>query len=258
VKNKKPSTQRLRHPKAYVSAFGTNSVHLRNPWVTVCWSFAFPGLGHVIMGRYAKGFILIIWELVINMFAKINLAIMYSFTGRFEMAKDVMDQRWLLLYAAVYVYAIWDSYRSTVDLNKYAILAERDGADVVPFKMNALEINYFDKRNPWVAPVWSGLMPGLGHLYCHRLSTGFFVIIWWIAIAYYSHLLEAVHLTMTGSFSQATAVLDPQWLLFLPSLYGFTIYDSYSHTVEYNKMFEYEQAKYLRHHYQDPEFKMPV
>jgi len=56
----------------------------------------------------------------------------------------------------------------------------------------------------------------------------------------------------------ATAISDPQWLLFMPSLYLFVIYDAYSLTVEFNKLFEIEQSKFLVDNYQDPSFKMPV
>ncbi|WP_207708793.1 hypothetical protein [Heliobacterium mobile] len=190
--------------------------------------------------------------------SKLNLAILYSFTGQFSLAKETVNIRWLLLYAGVFVYALWDSYRSTVDLNKFTILAQREQSPIVPFKMDAIEINYFDKRNPWVAVAWSVFMPGLGHLYTHRLPTGFFVLVWWIAITYFSHLMEGVHYTAMGAFEQVKIIVDPQWLIFMPSIYCFAIYDSFVHTVEYNKLFEYEQAQFLRLKYQSKNFKLPI
>lgn len=255
---RKPSVKNLRRPKGHVSSLATSLIHLRHPWVTAWWSAAFPGFGHISLGSYIKGFLLIIWEIVINVNANINTAIMYSFTGRFDLAREVLNERWLILYLGVYIYAIWDTYRSTVDLNKFTILAERDDTTITPFALSTFEINYFDKRNPWVAVAWSILMPGLGHLYTHRLPTGFFVLAWWIAITYMSHLLEAVHYTFTGSFSQATAMLDPLWLLFMPSLYGFAVHDAYTNTVEYNKLFDVEQSSFLKEEYQHPDFKLPL
>ncbi|MBC9783771.1 hypothetical protein H1S01_04495 [Heliobacterium chlorum] len=256
--DKNQSSKNIRRPLAFVSTIATNHIHLRNPWVTVWLSALFPGFGQIFLGSYVKGFLLIIWEIVINVESKLNLAILYSFTGQFNLIKETVNIRWLLLYAATFVYAIWDSYRSTVDLNKFAILAQRNHASVVPFKMDALEINYFDKRNPWVAVIWSVFMPGLGHLYTHRLPTGFFVLIWWIAITYFSHLMEGVHYTAIGAFEQVKISVDPQWLLFMPSIYCFSIYDAYVHTVEYNKLFEYEQAMYLNSMYQSKNFKKPI
>jgi hypothetical protein len=70
--------------------------------------------------------------------------------------------------------------------------------------------------------------------------------------------MQAVHLTMIGDFSQAKSIIDVQWLLYLPSIYGFQIYYCYVCTVEYNKIFEKEQSKWLRDHYQKNGFKMPL
>ena len=239
-----------RYPKAYVSTLATNILHLRNPIITALWSMVFPGFGHIILGSYIKGFLLVIWEIIINTQSHLNTVILFTFTGRFEEATAAADQRWLLLYIAVFVYALWDSYRATVTLNKYAILADRSGAPITRFKMNSFEINYFDKRSPWVAAIWSLLSPGLGHLYTHRLPTGMFVVIWWIVITFQSHLLEVFQFTLQGSYSLATMVANPQWLLFMPSIYTFAFYDSYVNTVEYNKLFDAEQANYLKRVYQ--------
>lgn len=247
-----------RRLKAHISTIATNLIHLRNPWMTAWLSATFPGFGHLFLGSYLKGFLMIIWEIIININAKLNLAIVYSFTGQFDKAKYVLDKRWLLLYGSVYIYAIWDSYRSTVELNKLAVLTEREGTPISPFKISTWGIYYLDKRNPWVAAIWSALMPGMGHTYNHQLTTGFFVLVWWITITYFSHLLEAVHYTMVGDFSKATAVTDPQWLLFMPSIHLFAIYDAYVYAVESNKLFELEQARYLKANYQDQDFKMPI
>jgi len=250
----RPSAKNLRRPKAYISPIGTNHVHLRNPWMTVWLSASFPGFGHIFLGSYVKGFLLVIWEVMINVNANLNTAIIYSFTGQFDLAKSVLDQRWLLLYIAVFVYSLWDAHRATISINKYSILAERNHAPIIPVKMNAVEFNYLDKRQPWLAVFWSLVMPGLGHLYLHRLPTGFFVLVWWIAITYFSRFLEALHYSFVGNFSQAVAIADPLWLLFMPSLYAFAIYDAYVTAVEYNKLFEMEQADFLKENYQNPDF----
>ncbi len=246
-----------RHPKMFMGSISTNLIHLRNPWAILWWSATFPGFGHILIGSYVKGFLLMVWEIIVNTQAGVNLGIFYSFTGRFALAKEVLDTRWVLLYIALYTYAMWDSYRSTVDLNKYSLLADREESPIASFNMDALEINYLDKRSPWIALVWSILMPGAGHLYMHCLPTGFIVLIWWIAITYFSRLLQALQFTAMGKFAAAVNIADPQWLLFLPSLYGFIIYDAYVNAVEYNRLFIMEQARFLKQNYQDPAFFMP-
>jgi hypothetical protein len=55
---------------------------------------------------------------------------------------------------------------------------------------------------------------------------------------------------------EATSVLKPEWLLFIPSHYGFALYDSYINTVENNKLFEKELRGYLQENYQATGFKI--
>lgn len=251
-------TKDARRYQAYVGAFNTNQIHLRNPWVAAWWSAAFPGLGHLLIGSNLKGFILFIWELVINVNSNLNLAIIYTFYGDFDKAKAVLEPRWLLLYCAVYICSIWDSYRSTLDINKLYVLAKRENAPIIPFALNIFALNYLDRRNPWLALVWSLLMPGLGPLYAMRVPEGFFILAWAIVTVYFSHFLEAVHYTFYGEFSRAITVLNPEWYLFMPSIYGFSLYESYVLAVEYNKLFKDEQAQFLKRQYQSAQFKMPI
>lgn len=255
MEKKQPdSIRNKRRPIGNVNAVTTNFIHLRNPWVTALWSAMFPGFGYIIMGSYIKGFLLIAWEFLINTQAHINNAIMYTFLGQFDLARDVLQVRWTLLYLAVWAFSVWGSYSLTVDLNKLAILGTREDSTMVPVNIGPLDINFLDKRQPWVAVALSLLSPGLGHLYTHRIPTSFFLLSLTIGTVYLSHILEAIQYTAVGAFGQATAILDPQWFLFIPSLYGFAIYDSYVNTVEYNKLFAQEQARFLRDNYQNPKF----
>lgn len=247
-----------RFQRAYFSQFGSNILHLQNPWIAVFWSFAFPGCGNLLQGRLLKGLTLVTWELVINTNAKINLAIMYSLIGQFDMAKQVINTKWFLLYMGIYVYAMWDSYRGTVDLNKLSILAAREDAYIKPFIIKTLDTNYIDKRNPWIAAMWSMLSPGIGHLYLHKVVSGIFFILWTIAVVYFAHALQALHFTMIGQFSEAKSILDMQWFMYLPSIYGFVVHDCYASAVECNKLLEYEQSKFLKGKYQPAYFKMPI
>lgn len=254
--NQKNNTQ-IRRNIAYVSPFGTTQLHLRNPFVIAFWSAMFPGFGHLLLSKYIRGFLLFIWEVYVNVEGHINLGILYSFTGQFEKAKNVLDTRWMLLYIPTFFFAIWDSYRTTVDLNNQYILASREDAEITSFKMDAIEINYLDKKAPWSSVAWTFIMPGAGQLSVHRIITAFFILIWWIAIIFYSNFLPAVHHTFMGNFEQAKAILDPQWTLNIPSIYFFIIYDAYINTVESNKLFDWEQAKFLKRNYQNPSFQMP-
>ncbi|MDY0394478.1 hypothetical protein RWE15_08495 [Virgibacillus halophilus] len=168
------NTDRARRYKAYVSPLGTTQIHLRNPNIIAWWSAAFPGFGHLLLSKYLRGFILFIWEIVVNVHSQLNLSMVYTFEGRFEQATSVLEPRWVLLYIPVYIYAIWDSYRTSVDMNKEYLLADRENANFINFQVTSMEINYLDKREPWIAVMWSFFMPGTGQLYIHRILTAFF------------------------------------------------------------------------------------
>lgn len=237
---------------AKTTILGTTQLHLRNPYIIAWWSATIPGFGHLLLEKYIRAYLLILWEMVINTQAHLNMAIVYSFTAQFEQAKDTLDVRWMSLYAPVFIFAMFDSYRTTVDLNKTYILAERENAKFSPFKISGVEINYLDKRTPWVAAVWSALMPGMGHLYIHRILTAFYLLGVWILIVYQSHGLQAFHYTLLGEFSKTTSILDAQWALFAPSIVFYAIYDAYINTVENNKLFGKEQKAFLKKDYQKP------
>jgi hypothetical protein len=60
-----------------------------------------------------------------------------------------------------------------------------------------------------------------------------------------------------GQFELAKEALNKQWVLNVPSIFLFGVYDAYVHTVEGNKLFEWEQARFLRQEFQSKLFQMP-
>lgn len=57
----------------------------------------------------ATGVLLTLSEVIINTLANINLVMVYSFSGNFAMAKQVLHTGWLFGYMFIYFFAIWDS-----------------------------------------------------------------------------------------------------------------------------------------------------
>jgi hypothetical protein len=251
------SQQNNRHIAAYISPYSINYMHLRNPWISAWWSAAFPGFGQIMMCKYVVGFILIGWEIFINQQSHLNSAIFLSMLGKFEQAKDVLDKRWLLVYIPIYVFGIWDAYTRTVKYESDYILSYKKGFQIISKNIDTFELNKLQKKSPFLALLWSFFTPGLGYLYINRIVSIFIFSTWFIVISYYSKLYLAFHNTMLGNFEAAIKVTDPQWLLYLPSLYVFAIYDSYVQTVEYNKIFDKEQASYLKREFQQKSFIMP-
>ncbi|WP_311794840.1 hypothetical protein [Alicyclobacillus acidiphilus] len=158
------------------------------------------------------------------------------------------------MYIPVFIFGIWDSYRTCVDMNNVYLLAEREDAPFNSYTVGAAEINYLDKRSPAMSVIWSLFMPGMGQLHIHRILTAFFALAWAIVFLYKSRLLEAVQYLFLGNIQESTHVLSPEWLLFMPSMWGFSVYDSYMNTVENNKLFEYEQKVFLTQNYQSRGF----
>lgn len=243
---------------AYLSTLGTTQLHLRSPWIIAWWSAAFPGLGHLLLSKYLRGFLLFIWEVVVNHQGHINEGIYFSLIGEFDKTKAVLDKDWMLLYVAAYIFGIWDAYRTAVDSNNIYTLASREDAQIPVFNINAMEINYLDKRSPYNAFLWSLLVPGGGQLYIHRIITAAFVIIWWVVVCTMSKLLPAIHFSFLGQIQEAKSILNVHWIMNAPSVWIFSIYDAYINTLENNKLYDWEQSKFLKRHYQYENFHMPL
>lgn len=101
----------------------------------------------MFLGKYLHGFVLIIWELVVNSQSNLNMGIALSFLGGFEEAKAQINQEWGLLYVAVYAYSIWDSYRCAVEVNKSHVLAEVEDAPIAPSESKCFRLAVL----PWAA-----------------------------------------------------------------------------------------------------------
>ena len=129
LKNSQPTSRRS---IAILSLLGMTKLYPKNPYVVACCSMVFPGMGHLLLTMHYRGFILVLWTLFINYKAHVNPLILYSFIGDFEKAKTVVDIQWLSLYIPTYFFAIWDSYRTTVDLNQLYKLAAREDSEVIP------------------------------------------------------------------------------------------------------------------------------
>ncbi|WP_138416302.1 hypothetical protein [Aquibacillus sediminis] len=252
----KTGSKRRVLPRDFLSIFDTTILHLRKPYIIAWWSVAFPGFGHILLGHNFRGIGLIIWEIFINTHSKINAAMVYSFMGNIQQANEVLNPKLLLLYIPVYLFGIWDSYRGAVGLNKEYKISESKQAPIRKYEINSTGINFLDKRSPLYALIWALFIPSLGQFYQHRILASFFTLLWTVIFIYNSNFMEGFIYLVQGHFERSTEVLNKQWLLFLPSFYFFTVYQSYSDTVELNKLFIKEQAEYLEKNFQPSDFKI--
>ncbi|MGX6442169.1 hypothetical protein ACWM35_02890 [Neobacillus sp. K501] len=89
----------------------------------ILWSIAFPGFSQLLMRDYIKGILFISLEFIINANSKFNSTIMYSFLGEIEKAEANVNYQWLMFYPCVYMFAMWDAYRSAMPQEeKYSYL----------------------------------------------------------------------------------------------------------------------------------------
>jgi len=245
-----------RRPMAVISTFGVTYLHRQNPYMVAWWSAVFPGFGHLLLNQYLRGTLLTLSEVFINSFAHINEAMIYSFCGQFEKATSVLEPRWAFGYLLSYLIAIWDSYRSCLTQNKLFHLASMENEPLPSLRLFSVEIQYVEQRRPLTAAAYSFLFPGMGQLYNHRFCLAFYAIFWWWVYASLSHAYEALTYLMIGQLSKANQILQPHWLLFMPSVMGGSIYHSYLTTLENNKLFALEQRQHLTGRYRSSEVRL--
>ncbi|MBO7743441.1 hypothetical protein I8J29_04495 [Paenibacillus sp. MWE-103] len=248
------SEYRTRYYQAHMTVMGTIQLHQRNPHVVALWSVAFPGFGHFLVHRFFTGFALFFWEFYINQVTHLNTAMMYSFNGQFDRAKAILDEKHIYLYIPVYLFAIWDSYRTAVDENKIHVLAKRENAKFSTISITPFGCEYLSKKDPWIAFAWAMAFPSLGQLYIHRIVNAMLTLVTTIVVILNSNLVEGVHYCLLFNFSKARDVIDQQWTLYFPSIYFYGIYDAYSNAVELSKLYNREQADFLKEHHQSEHF----
>ncbi|MFZ7944261.1 hypothetical protein [Neobacillus sp. 19] len=84
----------------------------------VLWNIAFPGFTQLLTGHYIKGVLFVVLEFLMNVNSRFNQAIMYSFLGEIERAEAVINYQWLMFYPCVYMFSMWDGYRSAMPANE--------------------------------------------------------------------------------------------------------------------------------------------
>jgi hypothetical protein len=94
-----------------------------NKLEAVLWNIAFPGFSQLLIGQYVKGILFITLEFIMNANSHFNGAIMYSFLGEIDKAEAIVNYQWLMFYPCVYMFSLWDGYRSAMpEDEKYSFL----------------------------------------------------------------------------------------------------------------------------------------
>lgn len=88
-----------------------------------------PGFSQLLMGQLWKGTLFIALEFIINGYSHFNSAIMFSFMGEIDQAINVINFQWLMFYPCLYMFAMWDAYRSA--------MPEKEQFSFLPFVFSA-------------------------------------------------------------------------------------------------------------------------
>lgn len=75
------------------------------------WCIALPGFGQLLNGKYLKGFVFILLEIIINVQANLNTVILLSFNGEIAKAIQQTNYQWLMFYPCLYFFAMWDAFK---------------------------------------------------------------------------------------------------------------------------------------------------
>lgn len=245
--------RKTRRPLAKISVFGISFLNRQNPIIVAWWSAVFPGFGNYLLNQYVRATLFTLSELIINTLSHVNEAIVYSFCGKFEMAKSAIQTRWVYGYLTVYFFTIWDSYRSTVVQNKMCELAEMENEQLENNRIHPLEIQYLELKSPYTAAIYSLLFPGLGQVYNHRFALGFYAMFWWWFYVTLSHAYESIFYFFMGNIPLSISVLRPHWLMFMPSVMWGSMYHAFVTTIEHNRLYKVEQRQHLNTRYQNSE-----
>jgi hypothetical protein len=236
---------KIRYPKLEIGFATVNFLRLNNPYMNIWWGLAFPGFGQWFQGRHLYGLVLIVWEYFINVKSHLNAAIFLTLIGRIDEAKAVLDQSWFLMYIAIYIYCIWDSYHVGTELNRLTLLSNRERQQIEVYQITGLTVSNLSVRQPLIGACWSLLLPGAGHFLLQRKLLALFFICCWTLTMYFSRVPQGVIASLIGDFQSALRVINPQWLLFVPSLYMFACHDAYTSTCRLNDIYREEVARYL-------------
>ncbi|KQL54855.1 hypothetical protein AN964_15950 [Heyndrickxia shackletonii] len=133
------------------------------PLEAILWSIALPGFAQLLSGSLVKGILFILLEFLINVKSNFNEGIMLSFLGQTVMASKIINYQWLMFYPCLYMYAMWDAYKSAQEkVKKYSYLPFAFGAYFVTVGlMYSPQIKIF---NIFIGPIFLPmifLIPGL-------------------------------------------------------------------------------------------------
>jgi len=78
-------------------------------------------------------------------------------------------------------------------------------------------------------------------------------MVWWWFYLTVARVHESFYHLVMGNIQHSVAILSPHWLLFMPSIWGGSMYYAFVVSRDHNRLFRREQRQYLAKRYRDSE-----
>ena len=95
--------------------------------------------------------------------------------------------------------------------------------------------SYVQEQNPLTVLWWSAAFPGAGHFMLCKYMSGGLLMVWEYFINAQANINQGIFYSLIGEFEMAKTVVDIRWFLLYMCVYIFTMWDSYSLTINLNK-----------------------
>ncbi|MBY0099135.1 hypothetical protein [Mesobacillus maritimus] len=89
-------------------------------------------------------------------------------------------------------------------------------------------------KSPIAAMLWSIALPGLGQLYNRDYIPAFLLLTLEFLINLFSNLNLAILYSFNGDFQQAHEIINYEWGLFYPAVYGYSVWQAYNYAKSIN------------------------
>ena len=106
--------------------------------------------------------------------------------------------------------------------------------------INIRKINSY--KTPWVAFICSLFIPGFGHLYNENYLFAITFLVLELLVNNLGRINLSIYFSFNGEFSRAYQILNFQWAMFYPCIYGFAAWHAYNEAKSINYQLNYENV----------------
>ncbi|GMK47424.1 hypothetical protein PghCCS26_45540 [Paenibacillus glycanilyticus] len=110
-------------------------------------------------------------------------------------------------------------------------------------KLSPFGITSIHSCNPYMVWWWSAAFPGFGHFLLNQYLRGTFLTLSEVIFNTLGHVNDAIVYTLCGDFAEASAVLEPRYVIGYIIIYFVAMWDCYCSAVYQNKLYRIAKLK---------------